>query len=274
MPVRIAAVTGAVLVLLAGAGLAVWWYSQPVSAPPVVALPVPPFPPRIASGEAYEQCLAALTDDPDSARAIAEGWVESGGGDGAAHCQGLALIASGDPEGGAERLEQLARGSLAPDLARASVLGQAAQARLMAGQADRAYEDATLALALAPTDTELLIERAMASAERDQLPAAIDDLSHALRLDARRTDALVLRAGAWRQQDRLDLALADTERAISIDPDDAEALLERGIVRQRMGDPDGARADWLRALELDPNSTTAELAEQNLALLAAGPAQR
>ena len=60
-------------------------------------------------------------------------------------------------------------------------------------------------------------------------------------------------------------------RALGLDPDLPEGLLERGILRQRHGDADGARADWERVIELDPDGATADLAEQNLALLDAGP---
>jgi regulator of sirC expression with transglutaminase-like and TPR domain len=70
-----------------------------------------------------------------------------------------------------------------------------------------------------------------------------------------------------RAQDSLDLALGR-------DPDNAEALLERGILRQRHDDRAGARRDWERAIELSPDSTTADLAQQNLALLEAGPDRR
>jgi hypothetical protein len=45
-------------------------------------------------------------------------------------------------------------------------------------------------------------------------------------------------------------------------------------VRERQGDRAGARADWQRARLLDPTGTTADLAEQNLALLDAGPERR
>jgi len=41
-----------------------------------------------------------------------------------------------------------------------------------------------------------------------------------------------------------------------------------------MGDEAGARADWEHARVVDPNSTTADLAEQNLSLLEAGPVQQ
>jgi hypothetical protein len=36
----------------------------------------------------------------------------------------------------------------------------------------------------------------------------------------------------------------------------------------------GARTDWERAISLSPDSATADLAQQNLALLEAGPVQR
>ena len=272
---RVALVTVIALLLVAAIGTTLWRYTgaDPAEAP-APPLPVPPFPPRIASGEAYEHCLSALTDDPDGARLIADSWAAGGGGDGAAHCLGLALIATGQPALGAERLEQLAASSLAPDLARATVFGQAAQARLMVNDPARARNDATQALKLSPADTELLIQRARASEAEAKWQEAIDDLTEALTLDPRRSDALVMRAANWRRTGRLDLAAADADRAIGLDPDNAEALLERGIERQRLGNPSGARADWQRARGLDPNSTTADLAEQNLALLDAGPNQR
>ncbi len=271
---RLTLVTGTALLLIAAAGTTIWRYQRAEPEPATAALPVPPFPPRIASGETYEHCLAVLADDPDSAKPIADVWATGGGGDGAAHCQGLALIATGRPDLGAERLEELAKTSLAPDLARATVFAQAAQARMMANQPARADDDATQALTLAPSDPELLIRRAVVSETLGHWDAAIGDLSRALMLDAHRSDALVLRAAAWRRSDRLDLAVADADRAIGLNPDNAEALLERGIERQRLGDAAGARADWQRARGLAPNSTAADLAEQNLALLDAGPNQR
>jgi len=264
------------VLLIAAIGTTLWRYDD---APPALdlaaaPLPVPPFPPRIASGEAYEQCLAALTDDPDSARLLADTWATEGGGDGAAHCQGLALIAVGRPDQGAERLEQLASSSLAPDLAKAIVFAQAAQARLMANQPAKARDDTTEALKLAPDDTEILIQCAETAEALQDWKAAIGYLTQALATDPHRADALVLRAADWRRADHLDLAVADADRALGIDPGNAEALLERGIERQRLGDAAGARADWQRARKLDPNSTTADLADQNLALLDAGPDQR
>lgn len=274
---RLATVTLIGLLLTAAIGTTLWRYDvvapEPAEAPPA-PLPVPPFPPRIATGETYEKCLATLTDDPDGARQIADAMAAEGGGDGAAHCQGLALIATGRPDLGAERLEVLAATSLAPDPARAMVYGQASQARLMANDPARARDDATSALKLAPGDVELLIQRASAFEAMENWMAAIADLNEVLTTDPHRADALVLRAADWRRAGKLDQAIADTDRAVALDPENAEALLERGIERQRLGNTAGARADWQKARELDPNSTTADLAEQNLALLDAGPNQR
>lgn len=262
---------------LAAVAAAGWWW-WPISPDQMEEsasdLPLPPFPPRIAEGKDYESCLAALADDPAGAASMAETMLAGGGGDGAAHCQGLALIVTGKPEAGAVVLEALARRSEVPPMARAVVLGQAAQARLMAAQPDRAEGDASEALALSPADTELFIMRATAEGMLDRFQDAVADLGAALQLDSSRSDALVSRAVMHRRLNELDLAQADVSRALAMDPDYADALLERGILRERMGDRAGARVDWEHAKDADPNSTTADLAEQNLSLLEAGPERR
>src|ERR1700722_17718976 len=118
------AVLCASLVLFGGLAGATWWLTTPPTDPDQAEtdLPVPPFPPRITEGSKYETCLATLAGDPTGAMTLAETWEADGGGDGAMHCRGLALIASGKPSDGAALLEQLARQSSAPALARASVL--------------------------------------------------------------------------------------------------------------------------------------------------------
>jgi tetratricopeptide (TPR) repeat protein len=236
------------------------------------ATPAPPTP-RIATGPDYDHCLAMLYDDPTGAKNFADTWAASGGGDGAMHCQALAQIELGNAAIGADMLERLADATKAPDQVRASVYDQAVQAWEMAGKSDRAFDAATLALALSPSDPELMIDRAEAEGSLQRYHEAIDDLDHALAIDPRRTEAFVLRASAWRHLNNLEVATSDIEHALALDPDNAEALLERGILRQRTGNQAGARDDWQRAIHLDPNSTTADLAQQDLALLDAGPVQ-
>ncbi len=264
------------LILVCGLASVFCW-PKPSPAPADEAsteLPVPPFPPRIAEGRTYESCLDTLAADPTGAVTLAETWQADGGGDGATHCRGLALIASGNPQSGAAVLELLAQTTSAPPMARASVLSQAIQARMMARQDGLAVADATLALALSPADTELFIMRATAEGALGWYANAVDDVSAALRLDAKRPDALILRAAMHRNLNQLDLAQADVSQALRLDPNDPDALLERGILRQRMGDAAGARMDWEQARGADPDSTTADLAQQNLSLLEAGPDQR
>jgi Flp pilus assembly protein TadD len=241
---------------------------------PAGNLPVPPLPPRIAEGDRYDKCMTMLADDPEGAEAIATSWQTTGGGDGALHCQALALIAKGEPETGAAMLETLAHASEAGGLTRAVLLSQAAEARSMADQDDLALRDASEALALFPDDPDLLIGRATANDALGHASEAMEDLNQALSLDASRGDALVLRAAVRRRMDNLDEARSDIEKAIALDPDDAEALLERGILRQRLGDLSGARQDWIRAQNVDPNSEAAELAAQNLTLLDSGPTKK
>lgn len=259
----------AFLLLSGGAGAR----AQPAG-PDAAPLPVPPVPPRIAEGADYEHCLAMLSNDPAGAAAFADAWTATGGREGAAHCQALAQIELGNPGTGAEMLEKLASASNAPTLARAAIYGQAVQAWLMADDPAHAFGAATMAIALSPDDPDLLIDRSIAAATMERYMDAIDDLDRALDLDPKRVDALVLRAAAWRHEERLELARDDIDRAFAIDAEYPEALLERGILRERMGNRDGARADWEKAIALAPDTAAADLAQQNLALLEAGPDQR
>ena len=267
-----------VAIVLAVAAAGAWWQFQPgpdtEPAETDEKLPVPPIPPRIAEGAEYDKCLSMLNSDPSGAQAFADAWDATGGGEGATHCLALAEIALGEPEKGAERMDKLATASKAAAAARASIYGQAGQAWLMAGDPGRAYGSATLALAMTPDDPDLLIDRSIAAASLERYQDAIDDLTHALDLDPRRQDALVFRAAAWRHLGQLDLAQDDIDRVFAQDDENPEALLERGILRQRRGDQAGARSDWERAVALAPDSATGDLAQQNLALLEAGPERR
>ena len=267
----------AALVLAVGAGGAWWWQSgaEPqAEAATDEILPVPPVPPRIAEGEDYDKCLDMLNTDPAGARDFADSWAQQGGGEPAEHCRSLAEVSLGEPEHGAQMLDALAARSQAAPAARAALYGQAGQAWMMAGKPENAFASASKALELTQDNPDLLVDRSVAAASLDRFQQAADDLTEALALDPSRQDALVYRAAAWRNLGKLDLAQDDIDRALAQDGDNPDALLERGILRQRRGDPEGARRDWQRAVELSPDSATADLAQQNLALLEAGPERR
>jgi len=271
------------VVLVFGA-LSVFWPAERLeqAAPPgspsalgeVLPLPLPPEMPRISEGRDYDRCLGLLRDDPEEAMRFAQAWDATGGGEGALHCAALAMIGLGEPDRAAERLERLAAASRSGGLARASVYGQAAQAWMMAGDANRAFGAVTLALTLAPTDPDLMVDRAVVLAALRRYGDALEDLDRAIAAEPERVEAHVFRAAALRHLERQTEAGLAVERALQLSPDNAEALLERGILRQMRGDIQGARADWERVVQLSPDSVAANLAQQNLALAELGPQRR
>jgi tetratricopeptide (TPR) repeat protein len=220
-----------------------------------------------AEEAAYNHCMDLAKTDPGAARDMAAKWAAQGGAHPADHCYAVALIGLKQYKPAAERLDKLAAAMLtvAPDSLRAEVLDQAGQAWLLAGEAARAYNDTGAALALAPGDPDILIDRAEAAGEAGWFDKAVADLDVVLKADPRRVDALVYRATAYRTLDKLDPALADAEAAVRLAPNSAQAVLERGNVRGLRGDLDGARQDWRTALTLAPGSAAALAAKANLA---------
>ena len=267
---------GAVLALLLalGGGLVLIPAGGPGAEAADEGLPLPPDIPRLAEGPQYEECLGLLRNDPDGALSFAEGWEGAGGGEGARHCAALALLALGEPERAAERLEALARNSQGSAAARAAVFAQAVQGWMLANQAGRAYAAATMGLTIAPEDTGLMLDRAVALGTLGRYRDALDDLARVTQAEPDRAEAWVFQAAALRHLDRLPEAVGAVDRALALAPDNAEALLERGILRQLRGDVKGARADWQRVIAVAPDSAAADLAQQNLALNEAGPKRR
>jgi len=247
---------------------------RPATDPLALPLPLPPELPRIADGPDYDRCLTLLRTDPAEAMNFAQAWDVTGGGDGARHCLALAMLGLGEPDRAAERLERLAQGSRAGNLARAAIFAQAAQAWMMANDPNRAFGAVTIALTLSPRDAELLVDRSVVLAALRRYSDSLEDLDAAIALEPDRAEAWVLRAAALRHLDRVDQAIEAVERALGLAPDNAEGLLERGILRQLRGDARGARGDWQRVIQLAPESMAADLAAQNLELSEAGPARR
>jgi len=233
----------------------------------------PPAPPRDATTDAatYDHCMRLARQHPAEARGLAQAWHERGGAHPADHCAAVALIGLKRYKEAATRLEALAQAMTnAPASLRAEVLDQAGQAWGLAGDPVRAYAAAGAAVALAPNDPDLLIDRAQAAASAGYFDKTLADLDQVLKADPLRADALIYRASANRALDRLDPALADIEKALARMPDSAPALLERGNIRRLKGDADGARRDWERVGQLAPGSAADLAARANIGRLGAG----
>jgi tetratricopeptide (TPR) repeat protein len=226
-----------------------------------------------ADAETYAQCMKLARSDPQAGLKFADAWRRGGGAHPADHCAAVALIAAGKYKEGATRLQVLAKAmSKAPAGLRAGVLDQAGQAWLLSGDPGRAYAAAGQAVALAPGDPEILIDRAEAAAAAGHLDRALDDLDRVLQKDPNRVDALIYRASAYRALDRLDPARADIDKALEKAPHSPAALLERGNLRRIEGDHEGARRDWEEVGKVAPGSPEDMAARANLEKLAKNPA--
>lgn len=238
-------------------------------ASPTVAQELGPGADRPASEaeRQYSGCLALARKSPAQAYSAALAWRDQGGGDPAQHCAAAALLGMGHHDRAAREMEALAasmkeRG--AREALRAELLGQAANAWILAGRPRDAEAALDRALTLAPDNAALLVDRGIARASQDRNWEALDDFNRALEIDPDRVDALVFRAAAWRRAGSLDLAAEDAAHALALDHDNLDALLERGLIRKQMGDPAAARADWLRVVELAADGPIREAARRNL----------
>lgn len=211
----------------------------------------------------YRGCMELADSDPGSALERAEARRKAGGGTPAGHCAAVALVRLGRLDEGAARFEALAAQAGRPDL-RAALLDQAAGAWLLKGSADKALALLDAAVAIAPADAGLRIDKAAALADLGRYKDAVGELDRAVALEPSSADAYAFRASALRRLDRMDAAAADLERALSLEPHHPEALLERGILRQQRGNRSGARADWETVIAAAPKSPAAEAARVNL----------
>lgn len=238
----------------------------------VIAAPLLPTAPAASAAERqpeawYRGCMELADADPGRALEQAEARRSAGGGTPAGHCAAVALVRLGRLEEGAKRFEALAGEADRADL-RAGLLDQAAGAWLLQGSADKALVLLDRAIAIAPFDAGLRLDKAAALADLGRYQDAVGELDRAVALEPSSADAYAFRASAQRRLNREDAALADLERALSLQPQHPEALLERGILRQLRGNRSGARADWETLVASAPRSAAADAARANLDALA------
>jgi tetratricopeptide (TPR) repeat protein len=214
----------------------------------------------------YGECIALARSEPLKALPVAEKWHGEGGGLAARHCVAVAMFEAGRFEQAAVQFEAIARdmGSDRPGL-RAELWGQAGQAFLEAGAADKAAEAQSRAIELKGNDPDLWVDRGLSYAAMRAWPRVISDLDRALILRPNDVEILVLRAAAWRNARNPTRALDDAAHALRIAPDHSEALLERGFANLVLGERNQANNDFNKVLRLvPPDSAAARRAQAGL----------
>jgi len=233
-------------------------------------VPVAAAPP---SGKAqYDHCLARAAINGNDALREATLWQQSGGGPAADHCMAVALVSLHRYGEAATKLDALAHGGFANDPPmRTELFDQAGNAWLLADKPDNAISSFTSALAIDPSDADILMDRARANAMKKLWARADSDLTAALLVNPGRADLLVLRGSARHAMGRKVEARADFEEALKIYPGLADALVERGMMKLESGDVAGARADWNQVVATASGTTAGEAARQHLADTAPAP---
>jgi tetratricopeptide (TPR) repeat protein len=189
-----------------------------------------------------EACVAKIETDPENAYEDGLAWSFEGNRPGARQCTALALIALGNYETGAERLESLATAADGGSMEqRAIYLSQAGQAWIMAGAPEVAVISFSDALDMAPGMVELLLDRASAYILIEEWDNALSDLDLALANSPGFGPAHQLRAEVYLNKKSYDLAMRDVEAAMTADPKNIDTLLVRGRVREamRLAEQDG-----------------------------------
>ncbi|MEO1028913.1 MAG: tetratricopeptide repeat protein [Pseudomonadota bacterium] len=180
-----------------------------------------------------QACIDKIETDADDAYEDSLAWLAEGSRPPARHCRALALIALGQLEDGAAKLESLAA---APDAGsldqRALYLSQASSAWLQAGAFEAATVSLSEAIRLRPSETSFYIDRALANIALKNFIPAREDLNEALGREPDNSDAYRLRAQVNLNEERFTDAVDDIEQALAIDPLNVDVALLRGEIRE------------------------------------------
>ncbi len=238
-------------------------FAQTIGAPAPAARPIISDRPEQASiATRYDACVDLATGDPDKGVSDATRWRASGGGYLARQCLGLAFAHQGRWASAAEEFEGAAQDAEVAHSDRAAQYwAQGGNARLAAGQADKARADLDAALASGTLTGlqrgETQFDRARALVAAGDLESARTDIDLALGLASE--DPLIWLASATlaRRMDDLPRARKDIAEAYRRSPDDASVYLEIGNIAALGGDENGAKSAWSDAIRIGPNSTAA-----------------
>ena len=118
------------------------------------------------------------------------------------------------------------------------------------GDYDRAIEDHTRAINLAPNLAPVFANRGSAYSRKGQQDRAIEDYNHAVRLDPDNAEIINERGLLYSIKGDYDRAIKDHELAIQLDPDLSLAFAGRGYTYHRKGDYDRSIRDYNEAIRL------------------------
>lgn len=184
----------------------------------------------------YEACLSGIEVNADAAYEEALAWRYEGGGWPARHCVARALIALGEEEEGAFRLQALAEApDGGPTVIKVVYLAEAGEAWMSAGHPEEARRVYARALDFSPQSAPLWLGRARAAAGMGEWAAVEADAAQAISFEPQNFDAWHTRAEARYELGDLDAAEADMQRALDLASSDEEAvaaLLIRGHINE------------------------------------------
>ncbi|WP_374763091.1 tetratricopeptide repeat protein [Yunchengibacter salinarum] len=233
----------------------------------------------------YDQCMNKAMGSPDAGINMALAWQADGGGVPARHCEAVGLYELGEYAESAVRLESLVedmrtgkdmplvdgRRVTATGRALADMLGQAANAWLMASEIVRAYQAIGQALSLVESGTalhrSLLVDQGRIHAADGDMEAAYDTLKEALDGMRKDTPALALLASAARQTGRLNEAADILSRYRDAFPERVDGLLELGNLRRAQDRLAEARRAFVRVIQQAPDSEEAEIARRTIEVM-------
>ncbi len=120
------------------------------------------------------------------------------------------------------------------------------------GEHDRALADLTRAIELAPQQAEYYFERGKFYHNQNKYDRALADFTQAIELDPQNAQYYYSRGVSYHNKGEYNHAIADHTRAIALAPQQADYYFERGKSYLAKGDSDRVLADLTRAIALDP----------------------
>ena len=120
------------------------------------------------------------------------------------------------------------------------------------GQYDASLKSQNTAIALAPTDFALYIERSMSFTDLNRDSEAIEDLGEAISLRPNDFNGYYLRGQAYMKTGQYARAVPEFDQTIKLNPAASFAFAARGIAQMHLGDNVKAISDLTEAIKMNP----------------------